>query len=140
MSIVDEVLSCTDDILSIRDDIGALKHPVYILTRSWSGTERGSGTATDSTAQILPSPWVVDFSHSLRVLEGGNIRRGDILLKTISKEAYREECEIDCSVSEKNQERWYFIDGKLYEVISVTSEYVYWNVQIRKTSKQKVYL
>lgn len=139
-NIVNEILSCTDEILGLRDDLGAIKHLVYILTRVWSGTELGKGTALDSIAQILPTPYVVDYSHSLKIREGGKIKEGDIVLKMLSKQTYTEESMIDCSVTDKKTEKYYYINGRLYNVISVTSDYVYWNVHIRKSAKQTVYL
>jgi len=139
-SIVDDIKSCTDDILGIRDDLGALKHPIYILTRTWDGQEIGDGTAVDNTAQILPTPYLVDYSHSIKIREGGAIREGDIVLKMISKQSYPNESDIDCTTATAKIEKFYYIDGKMYEVVSVTSEYVYWNVHLRRTAKQKTYL
>lgn len=139
-NIVNDILGCTDDILGLRDDLGAIKHKVYILTRTWTGRELGSGTPKDEIVQILPTPHLVDYSHSLRIREGGNIREGDILVKSLSKQTYTEESMIDCSVPNKKTEKYYYINGRLYNVISVTSKYVTWNVQVRKAAKQKVYL
>lgn len=140
MSIVDDVRSMADEILGVRDEIGAVKRPVFILTRTWSGSERGEGAATDVSVQVLPSPLVKDFSHDLRVREGGNIKQGDQLIKSISQESYPNETDVNCTVTQKNVERWYYIDGHLYEVISVRRRYVTWDVQVRKTAKQKLYL
>ena len=139
-NIVSDILSCTDEILGLRDDLGAIKHLVYILTRTWSGTELGNGTATDSIEQILPTPYLVDYSHSLKIREGGKIKEGDIVLKMLSKQTYTDENMIDCSVDNKTTEKYYYINGRLYTVISVTSDYVYWNVHIRKAAKQTTYL
>lgn len=135
MSIVDDVLSITDDILSIRDQIGAVKEPVYLLTRTWT-EKKGVGQYSDMTETIYPTPYVVDYSHKLSVKEGGAIRQGDIILKHISKQRYSKESMIDCSVDSENKEKFYLIKNRLYEVISVTQDYVYWNVQIRKTIKR----
>lgn len=138
--IVNDILGCTDEILGLRDELGATKHKVYILTRTWTGSEPGDGAAQDSITQVLPTPYLVDYSHSLRLREGGKIREGDILLKHLSKETYTEESMIDCSVESRNVEKYYYINGRLYTVISITSHYVYWNVLVRKASRQKVYL
>lgn len=135
MFIVDDVLSQTTGILSLRDKIGAVKEPVYILTRKWVD-KKGMGQYFDTTETIYPTPYVVDYSHKLGVREGGAVRQGDILLKTISKQKYTEESMIDCSVTDDKTEKFYMIKNRLYEVISVTQEYVYWNVQIRKTIKR----
>jgi len=139
-SIVNDILSITDEILGLRDDLGAIKHHVFIITRTWSGVEIGDGTPNDSNVQILPTPYLVDYSHSLRIREGGKIKEGDIILKMVSKQSYPDENTINCKVNDKKTEKYYYINGFLYEVISITSDYVYWNVQIRKTSKQTVYL
>lgn len=138
--IVDDVLSVTDEILGIRDEIGAVKRPVFILTRTWSGTKIGDGAPSDVAVQVLPTPNVKDLSLDYRVREGGAIQSGDMLIKNISRESYPTEDHVNCTTDAKNLERWYYIDGKLYEVINVTRKYVTWYVQIRKSSKQKLYL
>ena len=139
MGIVDDILGVTDDILGLRDELGAVKYPIYILTRTWSGGERGSGEASDSISKLLPTPYLVDLSHSINLREGGSLKQGDLLLKMISRAKFKEE-DINCSVSSKNTEKFYFIKNLLYEVVSITEHYVYFNVQIRKATKQKVYL
>lgn len=138
MGIVDDILSVTNDILGLRDHLGAIKYPIYILTRVWSGNERGSGTPTDYVTQVLPTPYLVDLSHSINLREGGSLKQGDLLIKMISKQTYTED-QIDCTVPDKKTERWYFIKDLLYEVISVKEDYVYFNVQVRKATKQKLY-
>lgn len=135
MSIVEDVLSITDDILGLRDELGAIKEPVYLLTRKWT-EKKGVGLYSDMTETIFPTPYLVDYSHKLSVKEGGAIRQGDIILKHISKQRYPKEELIDCSVSDEKTEKWYKIGNRLYEVISVTQDYVYWNVQLRKTIKR----
>ena len=137
--IVDDILGVTDEILGLRDDLGATKHLVFILTRTWSGTRLASGTATDTKIQILPTPFIVDFSHDLRVREGGKIKQGDLLLKHISKQSHPNESSIDASSSAKNIKKFYYINNRLYQVISITESYVYWNIQVRKTNKQNTF-
>jgi hypothetical protein len=136
MSIVDDVLSITDDILGLRDDLGAIKHHVYIVTRTWPAT-KGVGSYVETVEQVLPTPFLQDYSQDLRVREGGNIRQGDIMIKHISKQSYPLEVAVDCSVDDsKKVEKYYKINNRLYEVINVKEEYVYWNVQVRKTLKK----
>jgi len=140
MNIINDVLEITDSILGLRDEFGASKHKIYILSRHWS-KRIGDGVPKDNIVALFPSPWIVDYSHSVRLSENGNIKQGDILLKHISKQSYTNVEVIDCSVDDdKTEERFYYIDGKLYNVISVTEDYVYWNVQVRKVAKHKVYL
>lgn len=139
MSIVNDVLSITNDILGLRDELGAIKHHVYLVTREWSGTAKGDGQMTETEEKILPTPFLQDYSHDLRLREGGMIRQGDIMIKHISMQSYPDEDMIDCSVpmdKQKTTEKYYRVDGKFYEVISVKRDYVYWNVQVRKTVKK----
>jgi hypothetical protein len=134
MSIIDDLLPDLDDVLGLRDEIGAVKEPIYILTRTWDA-EKGKGSPVDTFAQILPTPYLVDLSHSINLKEGGSVKQGDLLLKMISKASYPEESDVDCSSSDRKIEKWYWINGRTYEVISVKQDYVTWAVQIRKTIK-----
>jgi len=134
--IVDDILEITDDILGIRDDLGAEKHSVFIFTRTWSGSRLGEGTKTDSQTQILPTPALIDHSHNLRLKEGGRIRQGDIMVKYISKQSFPDESVFDNSTSGKNIEKYILINNRLYTVINIVEEHVYWNIQVRKTSKK----
>ena len=132
--IVEDILSITDDILGLRDDLGAKKSNVYILTRTWLEERVGKGEYSDETAQILPTPYLVDLSHDKRLRQGGNIKQGDILVKHISKQSYPNESDINCKDADKMVEKFYVIDGCRYRVISIVQDYVYWNVQLRKTN------
>lgn len=132
--IVDDILGCTDEILGLRDELGATKSLVYIITRTWE-EKIGKGSYTDKVEQIKPTPYLVDLSHSKRLREGGNIKQGDILVKHISKQSYANESDIDCKTSDKRVEKFYRFDGGTYKVISIVSDYVYWNIQVRKTNK-----
>lgn len=140
MGIVDDILSVTNDILGIRDDLGAIKHTVYILTRVWSGLERGSGTPSDSITQVLPTPYVVDLFADIRLKEAGRVREGDILIKTISKQSYPTEDTINLSVNNNKTEKFYYINGKIYEVVHIKQDYVYWDIHARQTIRQNTYL
>lgn len=134
--IVEDILSITDDLLGLRDELGATKHLVYIVTRTWAGDRVGRGEKTDVAVQILPTPFLVDYSHSLKLQEGGKVKQGDVFAKHISKQSYPNESDIDCSSSAKNIEKFYKIDNRLYNVIYVKSDYVYWNIQLRKTNER----
>ena len=136
MGIVTDVLAVTDDILGLRDSLGAAKHSVFILTRVWSGTRLGEGTKTDTQEQILPTPALLDYSHSLRLKEGGRIRQGDLMIKSVSKQSYPNESELDNSTTAKNIEKYYLINSRLYTVISIVEGHVTWAIQVRKTNKK----
>ena len=136
-SIVSGILEDIDDILKLRDELGAVKKPVYLFTWIWP-QEKGQGSPAQTIVQMLPSPYVINFSHSSKVQEGGSWKQGDLLLKHISKKSYPLEADVDCTVGDEVTEKWYLIDGYRYEVISVVEDYVYWNVQVRKTLKKRL--
>lgn len=141
--IVNSVIDGLDSILGVVDDIGAVKYPVYIITRTWQG-RKGIGTPEDEFEQILPTPHQVNYSQDIRTKTGGAIEAGDILLTMISKERYPSQKLIDLSIDRedetpKTMERYYFINDTLYEVKNVRSKYVCWNVLLRAVNKREVY-
>lgn len=60
-SLVDDLIGTVD---SLRADLlpafGIRAHAVYLVRRTWSGDERGDGTATDVTTEMSPPPLIVD--------------------------------------------------------------------------------
>lgn len=135
------MLECADELLGLRDCIGAIKSKVYILTRVWSGSEIGDGNPKDSIEQVLPTPYVVDLNYAKRVESGGVFKEGDVMLKHISKQSRPLETDVDLNNKDCNKtEKFYYLDDKLYKVTHVKSDYIYWNVHIRKVTNSKVYL
>lgn len=138
-----------DSILGIRDDIGAVIHTVHILKRTrqvvdpdLDGFSGGSDPVDEIETNILPTPRVVDYSHSLRLKEAGNIKQGDLVLKQISKNLFTREI-VEClnrAGESKNIERYYLINNALYTVISVSERYLWFDVQIRRHSDTRLYL
>lgn len=138
MSIVSDILQNVDSYLGLRDELGAIKEPIFILTRSWAA-EKGKGIPVDTKAQILPTPYLIDLSLSYRNREAGLDKQGDFLLKMISKNSYPLVTDVDCTVGESDViEKWYLIAGYTYEVVKVTQDYVWWNVVLKKTIKNKI--
>lgn len=137
--LIDDLLEVVDDVLGVRDDIGAVIKPLSIVTRTWSGSQVGEGTFSDTKQPVLPSPQLVDLSHSLRLLEGGQYKQGDILLKNMSKNKYKTMKDVDCTSDDLSVEKFYLLGCDLYTVISVTESYITWNVQIRKVANAKGY-
>ena len=129
--------TCVDSILGIRDCIGAVIHPVYIVAREWSGEEPGDGQSTETENQILPTPQIKDYSHDLRLTEGGSVKQGDIILRNISKTQYPTEAEIDCSTDSRSIEKYYLINDRYYTVIHVKEDYLVWHVHLRKRSEER---
>lgn len=138
-NLISSLQSSVDSALGIRDQLGIKIHDVFLLTRTWTGTRPGDGSAKDSVEQLLPTPKIVDYSHNLRLQEGGTIRQGDIILKGVSKGEYPDESVIDGSSHHKNIEHFYLIDDRLYNVINVKENYFTWDVQLRKLADKTRY-
>lgn len=139
MSILDDVAKDVEDALKTIEDLEIYKSKVYFLKRSWS-ERKGRGKPVDEVTKINPNPFIADFSHSMRIREGGSVKQGDIFLKYMPKNLFPTEESVNGRSSNELIEYFYVIDDELYEVISIVKGYAYWNVQIRKTNKKKVYL
>ena len=137
MSILDDVALDVQDALETIEGLDIYKSKVYLLTRTWK-ERTGQGKATDVVTKVDPNPYIADFSHSLRIKEGGNVKQGDLFIKYLPKNLYPTEDTVNCKTKNQLEEKFYVIDNELYEVISLFKVYAYWNVQIRKTSKAKL--
>lgn len=138
--LIDSLLPNLDDSLGVRDSIGAVLHTVSFVTRTWEGGKKpGEGTPKDVVVQMLPTPFLKDYSHDLRLREGGMVKQGDIIMKNVSKHKYPTEDLVDGTTSAKSIEKFYLIDDRLYTVINVKEGYVTWDIQIRKLSNQTRY-
>ena len=137
MSILDDVALDVQDALETIEGLEIYKSKVYLLTRKWK-ERKGQGKPTDVVIKIDPNPYISDYSHSLRIKEGGNVKQGDLFLKYLPKNLFPTEDTVNCKTSGPLEEKFYVIEDELYEVISVVKGYAYWNVQIRKTSKAKL--
>lgn len=137
-TLVDSLRPGLNDILGIRDAIGAKKRDVFLLTRTWSGTNIGEGNFKDETTKVFPTPHLVDYSHSIMLHDGGAVRSGDIIIKSLSKLSYPQAKDIDCRVDQDltNVQKFYFINNMEYTVIHVKDKYLTWDVQVRKISDE----
>lgn len=136
---IDEcILDCVDDALGIRNDLGLYKACVSIVTREWSGEHVGRGTHSDTEEAMRPMPDIREYSHDLRVKEGGTIQGGDILLRGVSMKSYTED-QMNLKVEKPYIEKFFKIGGSLYESISVTKKYATMDVLIRKISEKADY-
>ena len=138
-SIIDSLMPAIDSILGVRDTIGAALKPVYFVTRVWSGSEPGDGIAFDIATQMLPSPQIVDLSHNMRLIEGGGVKQGDIMLKLISKNSYPSIDFIWRKSLARNTELFYQVGDYLYQVINVVEKHLTWDAQLRMLSDQTRY-
>jgi hypothetical protein len=134
VGIIADLTAVADSLFGVRDAIGAAKSSVYIATQTWSGSEIGAGTMVETTAQVVPSPGIEDLAHNQQVVVGGDYKSGDLLLKHISKQSYTTESAVDCTTALANVQKYYKIDGALYSVVRVESDYISWHVHIRRVS------
>lgn len=123
--LVEELRPLAAEIGAIRDEIGAKIANVYLLTR-----EEG---VPDIWEQILPTPHIRDFSHSLKLVEGGEVRSGDLLLKGIPISKYSE-MNLDTALmdQEDEKEKYYIIDRRAYTLVHIKKNYLTWDVLIRR--------
>lgn len=131
MSLIDSIKSGIDPILAVRNTVGAIKSEVYLVRRIWTGPEAGKGDYQDEKTLVYPQPRIVDYSQSLRVIEGGVYKQGDLMIKGISKNRY-ERHDIDGSQPDKWIDMFFQIDNDFYRVVSITEKYATWSVQVRK--------
>lgn len=144
--LIDSLLPSMDSILGVRDQIGAALKPVWFVTRTWytddtlatESTALGQGSAQDQETQLLPSPRIREFSQDLRLVEGGMVKRGDLILSGISKQTYREK-DLDGSSCAGNIETLFKVGDKLYQVISVRERLVTFDVHVRELTNQARY-
>lgn len=143
--LIETLLPITDAILGVRDSIGAVIRPVYFVTRTWYKDQNHtiqsndkSGFAQDVTAQMLPSPQIVDLTQEIRAREGGVVKNGDIMLKSVSRNSFNES-QLDGSSSSKSVEKLFMVGVKMYQVVKVTEKYVTWNVVLKELTNQTRY-
>lgn len=132
MSIKTDLLDCIDDILDIRETIGADIEKVDFITRTWSGSRPGDGSFTDVKERLKPLPCIKDVSHDVRLLEGGVVKQGDLILTSISRNSYPEEQRLRTDTGVRNVERFYKIGDHYYRTIHIKKRLVTWDVHVRK--------
>lgn len=146
VGIIDAMLKGIDGVLCARDAVGAVIKKVYFVTRTWysdsgltiAATQPEGFASKDQVVRLLPSPGMKQFSQDIRLREGGSIKAGDIILKDISKNLYKE-ADLDGSTSAENIQKFYLVGEKLYQVINVTEKYVTFDVQVRELTNQERY-
>lgn len=138
-TLIESLKESINPILEVRDFLGAEKHKTYLLTREWTGELVGEGIPSDSIEIFNPSPNLVDVTLNHRTREGGKVREGDLMLKMISKQTFPKRSLIDGTSTGDKQEKFYYINEELYQIIQVTEDHLWWNVTVRKNLSSKVY-
>jgi hypothetical protein len=116
----------------VVDEVAELRiHTVQVRTRTWSGAEKGRGTASDSTIDIEPKPRVRDPSPRERLKEPGRFQDGDRLVDQVSVAYGQEDLDGVGAIDPATEELFWLIDGDPYRVVRVTEKYLAWEVQLR---------
>ena len=134
---IDSLKDCFDSVLAVRESAGLELKDTFRVVRTWSGKVPGDGAPTDTVCEIKPKPGVRDFSHDIRLREGGQIKEGDIIVHQISKNRFPLECNVDGTHPDKNVEVFYKVGGIDYRVINVVEKHLWWNVQLRRLTPQE---
>lgn len=132
MSLRDDLIPLVDEVRGdIVDGVAGLRlHTVVVRTRTWSGGERGRGTATDVDVTLDPKPKVLDPSPRWRAAEPGRFEDGDRVVDKVSATYTR--AQLDGGTLASNAEVLWLIDGDPYRVVSVDEHYLAWRVQLRR--------
>lgn len=136
MNAIQSIKTCLDSVLDVRRQIGADLKRVFLITRTWSGDQIGSGDVTEESVEFDPIPGVKDYSHNIKLEAGGNIKQGDLIIHQISKNQCPLESDVDGSSTDQNIEKLYKVGEHYYRVISVVEKHLTWNVQVRRLSDQ----
>ena len=137
MSLREDLLDCVDSTLEIRQDICAQIADVFLVTRTWSGERPGDGEFEDDETILDPMPSIKDFSHDVRLRQGGSVKQGDLFLIGLSQNKYPNEDDIRTDTRDKNVEKFYRIEAHYYRVINIRKRLVTWNVHIRKRAQDE---
>ena len=129
-----------DCALAAVDDLGLNIAKVGLFKRVWSGDKLGQGKPTDSAEYFSPTPRIRQIRQAHSNKEGGLEKRGDIIIKMLSKSQYPEKDILEAISEKQNEEIYYIINDELYELVEVTEMVTHWNVIVKKTKKKKLFL
>ncbi len=127
-----------DCALSVRDQLGLTLKPVKRVTRTWSGTQPGDGTATELHELLVPSPEIKSLDHQVKHIEIGLVHQGDIEIRQVSKSQFPVIADVDGKPpsADRRYERLFDVGGFLYQVIRVEEKLYWWNIQLRRLTPQ----
>lgn len=135
-SLRDSLKKCADQILGLREDMGAQLADVWLVERTWSGERVGDGSFTDNTVKMSPIPEIVDYSHDLRVQEGGTYKSGDLILKGVSLNSYTES-QLRTDTGNRKVEKFIKVGDHYYRTIHIKEKFITWDVHVRKVAQDE---
>lgn len=130
-TIRDDIYPVVDAIRDeVVDEVAGLRlHDVVVVTRTWSGGERGRGTPTEEPLALTPRPRVRDPNPRERMAEAGRFEDGDRVVDKISVAYTR--AQLDGGQIGSAAEVFWTISGVPYRVVQVTEKFLQWEVQLR---------
>lgn len=136
MSLRSDLVGLVD---TIRRDIvdgaaGLRLRTIVVRTRTWSGSEPGDGTTSDSDVTLDPVPKVEEPPARLVASSAGRWLDGDLQVSKISATYTADQLRGTPSAA---QEFYWLIDGVPYRVVGEPAkEYLAWTVQLRPMQKR----
>ena len=121
--LVDGLKRTVAEVLAIKDEIGAKKANVYLYKKI--------GAAEPVWTQILPSPTIAEYSLDPRLIAGGEIQQGDLLLRGIPQANYTEE-ELNTATETEGEERYFVVDKRAYTLAHLRKNYLTFDILIRR--------
>ena len=139
MSLDKCIQKARESALKVREDLGVSHREVSIIKRVWAGKHPGDGKAKDTVKKISPTPIIKEIAHDIRIMEGGAVKQGDLIISQILKKDYPLESDVDGKSDEKNIEYLYKVGDYYYNCIHVKDKFDTWNVQVRRTVDERGY-
>lgn len=134
MTLRSDLIPVVDDTRSLIADLGLRLYTVQTVLRTWSGTQRGLGEASDVTVAIEPTPRVSDPPPRRTPESGGRTETGDRQVTRIS--ATYEMDDLTGGTLGALQEFFWLIDGAPYRVVGVPEKKPFeWRVQLARMSR-----
>lgn len=125
-----------DSILGIRTKLGADLQKIYQVERRWEGPQVGEGAMSETIFEVTPTPGIKDYSHNLKVMEGGSYKEGDLIIHQVSKHRFPLESDVDASSNDPLVEKLYKVGDYYYRVIHVRESHLTWDIHVRRLVDQ----
>ena len=133
----ESLTDCIDCVLDVRDSIGVALAEISIVHRTWTGERVGDGSFSDVVTALKPTPQIRDFSHDVRVTEGGAVKQGDLILVGVSRHSFPTEGLLRTEVTSTKEEKMIKVGPHFYRTIHVKEKLVTWDIHIRKINQDE---
>lgn len=136
MTLRDDLVPVVDETRAIVDELGFRPYIVVVRTRTWSGSEPGRGSVTNSDLTLSPKPKVADVPERLVHGSAGKYESGDRIVSRISATYTR--AQLDGGAIAANKEVVWLIDGVEYMLVGEPEERpLEWRVTVRRRNRKR---